>query len=436
MTPRPKLLVLFALGGVLFAAGIFAPELASLGLVANLVLVAIAVADLLLTPSTRQIELERETSEVLSVGTENPVSLRAVNRSQHHLEVELTDEPPRPSRTEGLPLRMELTPWKARSASYRLVPRRRGQNRFDAVHLRFASRLGLWTLMERRPLPLPVKIYPDISAVRRYDLLAVRNRLEEVGLKLFRIRGQGGEFERLREYRREDAIRHVDWKATAKYQRLISREYNVERNQNIVLLLDCGRSMRNETDGVSHLDRGLNATTILSYIALAQGDNVSLLAFSNRIERFVGPLRGKPAIQTIVRQMYDLEARWDVSDYGGACDELLRRQRKRALVILLTHTLDEQHLDSIGRYLRSLTHPHLMLCVFLRDLALWEMARRVPESDVEAYQIAAAAELLTVQARRFAELRDSGVLVLDALPSELSAVLVNQYIDLKARHLL
>ena len=118
----------------------------------------------------------------------------------------------------------------------------------------------------------PVRIYPDIKAVTRFELLARKNRLAEEGLKLWRLRGAGGEFERLREYRREDELRKVDWKATAKYDKLISRDYIVERNQNVLFMLDCGRSMVNEAGGISHLDRGLNAAIMLGYIALSQGD--------------------------------------------------------------------------------------------------------------------------------------------------------------------
>jgi uncharacterized protein (DUF58 family) len=114
----------------------------------------------------------------------------------------------------------------------------------------------------------------------------------------------------------------------------------------------------------------------------------------------------------------------------------MERQKKRALVVLLTHAIDEQHLVSIGRYLRALVSPHLFLAVFLRDVALAELANRVPGDDVEAYQVGAAAEMMAAQARRVAELRDAGMLVMEVLPHELSSELINQYLDLKARHLL
>lgn len=436
MIPRKRLLGLVALAGVPLVVGVWLSELTQVGLAANLVIVAAAAADLLLTPRPRVIEVVREVSQVLSVGAVNRVTLQIANRSELPMAVELTDEPPQPSEMSGLPATVELSPWKEKSLTYDLVPQQRGPSGFAAVHLRYGSRFGLWTILERRPLPSPVRIYPDIRAVRRFDLLARKNRLEEMGLKSSRLRGRGGEFERLREYRREDQLRDVDWKATAKHQRLISREFNVERNQNICFLLDCGRSMANQSEGISHLDRGLNAAIILSYIALGQGDNVALLAFSSRIERAVGPVRGKPAIQALIRQTFDLFPRLEASDYGMACEDLLRRQRKRALVMLITHTLDQQHLTSIGRYVPALVRPHLLLCVFLRDVALSELARRVPASDMEAFHVAAAAEMLEAQARRIAELQHAGVLVLETLPGELSSALINQYLDLKARHLL
>ncbi len=407
-----------------------------MGLAANLLIVLTAMVDLLLTPSPREIEVSREVSEVLSVGTSNPVSLQLLNRSQQEIDIEITDEFPEPGRADDLPIAARLETWKEVTATYHVVPQRRGHNRFSAVHLRYRSRLGFWTRDQRRPLETKVKIYPDIRMVRRFDLLARKNRLAEMGLKLWRLKGREGEFERLREYRREDELRHVDWKATAKYERLISREYTVERNQNIVFLLDCGRSMSNETEGISHFDRGLNAAIILSYIALGQGDNVSLLAFSNRIERAAGPVRGKSAVRVLIRQCFDLEPRLEASDYSLACEDLMRRQRKRSLVILITYAIDDQHLAAIGRYLRALVSPHLFLVAFLRDVALADLAARIPDTDADAYRVAAAAEMMATQARRVAELRDSGILVLETPPNELSAELINQYLDLKARHLL
>ena len=433
MTPRPLLIGLFALAGLLFVAAIWMPTWAVLGILVNLGIGLTAIIDLLISPRTRRVRVEREFAPVFSVGKFNRVTLRAVQRSAVAIRVEFSDEPPQPGQVEGLPAELLLEPGRAAELTYDFEPFRRGRFTFGAVYLRFETRLGLWMRDERRELPMEVRVYPDIRTVHEFDLLAVRDRMADTGLKQYRVRGQGGEFERLREYRREDELRHVDWKASAKYRRLISREFNVERNQNVVVLLDCGRSMCNETDGISHLDSGLNTATILSYIALGQGDNVSLMAFSNRIERYIGPMRGKPAVQSIVRQMYDLEPRWEASDYGMACDELLRRQRKRALVVLITHSIDDQHLWTVEAYTRSLTRPHVFVCVLIRDRALSELAGKVPETDVGAFQAAGASELITRQRRKLQELQQNGAIVVEAFPDELSAAVINRYLELKAR---
>lgn len=436
MIPTRRLLVLALLPALPLALSAFAAEWRAVGLALDALLVTLALADLLLTPSPEHVEAAREVGEVLSTGAPNLVRLRLKNRAAQAVELELTDEVPQPAEAAGLPLRLVLPPRQETVAAYHVVPRRRGQNHFAALHLRFSSRLGLWRRQQRRVLESPVRIYPDIRAVRRFDLLARRNDLEELGLKFRRLAGRQGEFERLREYRRGDELRHVDWKATAKRQRLVSRQYTVERNQNLLLLLDCGRTMANESGGLSHLDRGLNAAIILSYIALGQGDNVGLLAFSNRIELMAGPVRGKPSIQTLIRQTFDLQPRLEASDYGLACEELLRRQSKRALVLLLTHALDEHHLNAVGRYVKSITGPHLLVLVLLRDVALCELAGSVPEGEDEAFAAGAAAEMLNAQRRRVAALRDAGALVVETLPDQLAPVLINQYLDIKARHVL
>jgi uncharacterized protein (DUF58 family) len=147
-------------------------------------------------------------------------------------------------------------------------------------------------------------------------------------------------------------------------------------------------------------------------------------------------VRGKAAVQALIRQTYDLEARLEASDYALACEDLLRRQKKRALVLLITYALDEQHLATIGRYLKSLTSSHLFLCVLLKDLPLLALAERVPSTDVQAYQVAAAAEMLKAQERRLSGLRASGIHATEVVPNELAAEVINQYLDVKARQLL
>ncbi len=436
MTPRPRLLLAAALVVPIFIASIWAIELRLIGTILNLGLLSLAIADRIVSPGLHWLKVSREVSSVLSVGAPNPVRVHVFNPSSQPLSIELIDEFPTPATSSDFPLSVSVPPGTEREVKYSLQPQRRGRSTFKAVHLRMVSRLGLWTLQERREVTTDVRLYPDIRAVYRFELMARKNRLEELGLKMHRLRGQGSEFERLREYRREDEYRQIDWKATARTQQLVSREFNVERNQNVLIMLDCGRSMRNESGGLAYIDRALNAAIMLSYIALGQGDSVGFYAFSSRLERAIKPVRGKPAIQTIIQHSFDLEARSEASDYSAAFEQIRRRYRKRSLAILLTHVIDDQHLEAISRQVRSWRSPHLFLLVFLKDLGLTNLADSVPSNEIEAFETGAAAELLVSLAKSTATLRESGIMLLETLPQNLSAELINQYLDIKARHLM
>lgn len=436
MTPRLRLMTLVALAGLPFLAAVWSPVWTSLGLLLILVVAVVALVDLILSPSLSRVDIVRQCRPVLSVGARNAVTIQCRNRNARRLALEIHDEPPEPSAYEDLPATMTLAPGKAGQHVYYVIPHHRGRNEFKHLFLRCRSRLGLWLFTEERLQPTPVRIYPDIQAVRGAELLARQNRLAEAGVRLARLRGRGSEFDRLREYRREDELRNVDWKATSRYQTLISREYVVERNQNIILLLDCGRSMCNRDGGVTHFDRVLNAALLLTYVALSQGDTVGLMACSNKLERWVRPVRGAGGVERLIGQVYDLEPQYVATDYHLMVEQLQRRYRKRSLVVLLTHALDEVHLAGILQQMRRLRNPHLVLGTFLRNSPLEERSLAIPKTNREAFQIAAAVDMVEAQQRQLTERQKAGVLILDTLPEQLTSRLISQYLDIKARHLL
>jgi uncharacterized protein (DUF58 family) len=403
-------------------------------LLINLAIMMAAAVDLLVTPAPRQVRVERDISEVLSVGMSNPAQLILTNQTSMPLILSLHDDAGDMCTVEDLPQTLTIAPWKSETVRYHIRPTRRGASSLLQVSLRFPSLLRFWIRHETRPLPLPVRIYPDIRAVYRYELMASRNRLAEIGVRIMRMPGQGREFERLREYRYGDAIRHIDWKATARQRELVTREFNVERNQSLVLMVDCGRFMRTESGGISYLDQALNSAIMLSYIALGQGDNVSLMAFSNKIERFIRPVRGKPGIQSLLRSTYDIQPSDQAADYNLALEYLATIQRKRALVILITFVSDEIQLQRIAESLRVRSLPYLPLCVLLQDVDLHHMAETVPSTLLESYHTAAAANILHGHARLVTELRESGVMMIGTPPELLSERLISEYLTIKARN--
>ena len=436
MMPRPLLLLVMSLVVVPMIVGIWVPGLIGLGILLAVGLFLFSLFDLVVSPSPARIDVRREVGEVLSVGASNPVRLLLRNRNKTDVLVTTHDEPPAPCDFEELPFESTLRPGKIHAHLYHAIPHHRGQNRFGTVFLQIQSRFKLWTLTQTIDLNQEVKIYPDIQAVRGVELLARMNRLAEAGVRMSRLKGRGSEFDRLREYRREDEYRSIDWKATSRYQNLISREYVVEKNQNILFVLDAGRSMCNEHEGITHFDRALNAAILLSYIALRQGDTVGMLVGSNKIDRWVPPVRGTSGVQSLIRQTYDLMPAYDATDYDLLVEQLRTHYRKRSLVIFVTHALDEVHLNAIGKGMRQLKRPHLVLGSFLRNVQLHERLQTIPKTDREAFQVAAAAELIASQTLQVKKLEKSGLLVLDSVPEELSSGMISNYLDIKARHLL
>lgn len=436
MIPSRRLVALAAVLVLpLMTSGIF-PWAADVALLLNLLLLLTAVIDLCVSPSPGEISIEREVSEILSVGVANPAMIVLRNRSHFPLLVTLHDDPGEDCVVERLPQTVSLAPSATVSVKYVLRPLNRGESSLVAVHLRFATRLGLWVRQEIRPMPTAIRIYPDIRAVHRFELMARKNRLSEIGVRVVRMPGQGREFERLREFRSGDELRQIDWKATSRLQSLVSREFSLERNQNLVVMVDSGRFMRNECNGVSFFDHALNAAIMLSYIALGQGDNVSLLVFSNRIERYIRPVRGRAGIQQILRSTCDLKSSSHAADYTHALEYLTTVQRKRALVVLITFVADELQLRTIGATLRLRSVPYLSMCVLLQDAGLRKMADQIPETDLDAFHTASAAQILTGQSHEIASLREAGILITDTTPILLAERLINDYLNIKMKNLM
>ena len=439
MTPTGRFLTLLALCGLPLAVGAAVPVAAEVGLLAATLLVAAAAWDAFRSPSPTAVGVEREAADVFSVGAPNPVTLHLRNRGARPITVEVQDSPPAPGSVDGLPATATLPAGRGGAVAYHVTPHLRGARAFGRVFLKSRSRWGFWERHARVREERVVRVYPNVRAVRGAELLARHNRQAE-GVRASRLRGRGREFDRLREYVRGDELRQIDWKATARAGDLVSREYTVERNQSLLLLLDSGRAMCNAAGGVTHFDRALNAAVLLAHVALGQGDAAALMAAGATTRRWVPPVRGAAGVRTLVRQTYDLTPRYEASDYGAMVKEVRTRHRRRSLVVLLTHAADDVQLAEIARHVRPLRSPHLVLVALLENAPLAERAGTVPPAGAagerEAFRIAAAADLRARQRRRAASLAASGVLVVEAAPEDLSAAVVSRYLEVKAKHLL
>jgi len=372
-------------------------------------------------------EVAREVPEALPLGIEREVALSFESRVRQRLEV--FDLHPGGWPASGMPRRLALAPMSATRIAYRLRPNARGDAFFDGVQLRLRSPLALWRQSRVAGVPQRVRVYPNFAPLTRFALFSAEQASRLVGAHLKRRRGEGTDFHQMREYRVGDSLRQIDWKATARSRKLVSREYQDEKNQQLVMLIDTGRRMMAREDALGHFDHVLNAALVVSYLALRQGDGVGLLADGGD-SRWVAPQRGMAAIDTLLRASYDLQPRAVATDYLAAATELSLRQRRRSLVMLVTNVRDEDIEDLLAA-VRLLQRRHLVCVASLREKSLDEALDGEVRDLQGAIQAGAVARYLEQRTAAHDALRSHRVMVLDVSSDELPAALVERYLAVK-----
>ncbi len=399
-------------------------------------LVLFAMIDLFTLPRQRSLSAERETSRTASLRKPQQVQLTITNPTRRSFEATVRDG--LPGELTGAPDEFELllTPLSRTTVEYRLESSRRGAFTLQEVHVRARSRGKFWQRLLQLPARSELHVYPDMQQLSEYAILARTNRLSLMGLRRTRKIGQDNEFERLRDYSPDDNYKHIDWRATSRRSKLTVKDYQSNQSQRLLFMLDCGRMMTNQAAGLSLLDHGLNAMLMLSYVALSHGDSVGLLCFSDEIHSFVPPRSGMQQMNRLLHAAYDRFPRLVESRYDLAFMHLAQQVHKRSMVVLVTNVIDEVNAHQIERYLTAAAGRHLTLGVLLRDRSVFEAADSEYPNDILLYRAAAAADILNWRAQVLADLNRKGVLSLDVFPEDLTAPLVNRYLEIKARHLL
>lgn len=396
-------------------------------------LAALALLDLWRLRAAPTPEVARSLPEAWPIGVEREVALRI----EHHgrrLRVSVHDLHPgdwdlRDGRPPDLPRTLTLAADSVTTLHYRLRPDPRGNFRFEGTCLRLHSPLRLWRQMRTVGAPQPVRVFPNFAPLAGFALFSAEQASRLVGAHIKRRRGEGTDFHQMREYRVGDSLRQIDWKATARARKLISREYQDEKNQQLLMVVDTGRRMLAHEGGLSHFDRALDATLVVSYIALKRGDAVGLFTAGGE-QRWVAPQRGMAAIDTLLRASYDLQPVPVATDYLAAATELALRQRRRALVMVVTNLRDEDIEDVLGA-VRLLQRRHLVVVASLRERDLDEVLEQPVDDVRSAVRAAAAARYIAQRAAAHDLLRNHRVSVLDVTCEQLPAALVEQYLSIK-----
>lgn len=397
----------------------------------------VALLDLMTILGRTRLRVTRACGAVASLGEAQEVELTIANAGRLRRVLRVKDDVPGPFAADPAEFLVSVPGRGLVVLNYRMVPRRRGSYRFRRVDALASSRLGFWRRSLKLPAETAVRVYPDVRQIARYTLLARRDKLSALGVRRSRRLGTDNEFERLRDYIEGDEPRNIDWRATARRRKLTVRDHQVNQSQRVLFLVDCGRMMAGDTGGgLSPLDHALNALLLLAHVALIRGDQVGLIAFSDTIKAYVPPGGGSRRINRIVHSVHNLFPELVEPRYDRAFVELEKRCRKRSLVVMVTNLFDDVNAQVVADHLGNVVGRHLPLGVFLRDHDIFALADSAADTGPGLYKGAAAAALLNWRERALAGLRLRGVLTLDVFPDDLTAPLINQYLQIKARHLL
>jgi uncharacterized protein (DUF58 family) len=396
-------------------------------------LLAAVVVDARLSVDPKRIEIDRRAPEGFSVGRQAEISYLWRNPTRHRARLSVREI--RPDLLGGVQeaRSLDVPAQGVRKESLTAWPRERGRERAGWFALRSQGPLGLGMRQVRVSLPWSVLVYPSLPASRLKAAIAAAVRRRDPGLKNIRRLGVGRQFESLREWVPGDDTRLIDWKATSRHRKLIAREFEEERRQQVLLVLDAGRLLTAEVAGVSRMEYVVRAAMWLAFAAHHHDDDVGAMVFADEVMHYVAPERGRRGLSQILDVLAVTQPRLVEPDYPAAFRYLAIRNRKRALTILFTDVIDRLASQALVANVGSLRPRHLPLVVTLRDPEIDRLAEAVPEEVDEAYRKAAAEDLLAARGTALSEMRRTGAVVLDVEPDTLSTAVVEKYLELK-RH--
>ncbi len=431
--PTQRTAVVLAAAAPLGLIGYLSTGAVDLLVVINAIVLGLVIVDARLAVGQDDLSVEREAPDSFSVGRPTECSYRWRNLSGRAARLLVRES--RPELIGGVqPLRAVAVPaMGALRETYPVRGVRRGREEAGWLAVRSRGPLGLAYRQWKVPLPWRTIVYPSLPASRLRASIAEAARRRESGLRPVRNLGEGRQFESLREWVPGDDTRHIDWKATARRRKLIVRQFEEERRQQVLLVLDAGRQLTEDIEGESRMEYVVRAALWLAFAAIHHDDNVGVMVFSDEIHHYVSPQRGRRGLRQVLDALAVAQPKLVEPDYPAAFRYLAVRNRKRALTIFFTDVIDRLASEALVANVASLRPRHLPLVVTLRNPELDRAAASRPIAVGDAYRKAAAEELITARNDALLQMRRAGSLVLDVAPKDVSRAVVDQYLDLKRR---
>jgi len=406
-----------------------APTLATIWQVSGIVLLLVSLLDGFSQLKTSPLTIERKLGDTIALGVWTPVTITIQHGFHQPTEITLFDHHPSEVEADFPRQTVTLIPKQTLTVTYRIRPKKRGDLQFGNVEVLSPSTLGLWQLHHWQQCSSVIKVFPNFAAVSQFAMLAMEQQTSQMGVRLQQRRGEGMEFHQLRDFRQGDTLRQIDWNASARKRKVISKEYQEEKDQQIIFLLDCGRKMRNKDGDLSHFDHALNAILLMSYVALKQGDSVGLMSFAGQ-SRWLKPVKGVANMPKLLNHVYDLHATPSASDYSSVAKALLTRHNKRSLIIFVSNIRDE-NTDDLEPAIRILQKKHLVMVANLEEPVLHNIIHQPIDNFKQALTYAGTIDYLDQRKVIERTLNQQGVITVNSLPNMLPVTLVNRYMEIK-----
>jgi uncharacterized protein (DUF58 family) len=432
MTPTPRLWVTACLLALPTIAAGFIPGVGAIVFLLDAFLILAAVSDYALARGFK-LKVWRTLPQRLNVGVKNRIVLNVTNPGTRPVRLWLKDDLPEEFTHEQGELWLQVSAKSRATVGYETAPSKRGRFEFGDLNLRVRGPFGLVWHQRVVPAKASVSVFPDLRSASRLLLADGMLDLVNLGLRQLRRDGRGSEFARLRDYAQGDSVRDVDWKATARRSKPVTRVMESERSQTVLIGVDAGRSMAGQVDGLTKLDHAVNAALFLAFVALRNGDRVGLVVFADGVKSFLAPAAGRQQYRKIVDTLFTAKPGLTWVDWMALFKELNVRVLRRSLLCVFTDFLDEEQAATLVDPLRRLARRHLPLCISVKDTALAQLLRTPPNEPEVAYQHAVASELLMEREAMKRRIGQDGVQIIDVNPEELSLAAVNKYLEIKAR---
>ncbi|MCY7422336.1 MAG: DUF58 domain-containing protein [Chitinophagaceae bacterium] len=429
--------IAISVGAILFVAAFFLSWMRLLPFIAFIVLIVLFVLDYtLLFSNASGIFAARSHADRFSNGDENPVRIDLENQYTFAIDVEVIDEIPHQFQRRNVSFNTRLVPGEQQHIDYSLRPVKRGLYSFGTVNVYVTGPIGLINRRFKFAQPAEVPVYPSYIQLRRYQLMAISNRLSEVGVKKVRRLGHSLEFEQIKEYVQGDDYRTLNWKATARRGSLMVNNFTDEKSQQVYCIIDKGRVMKMPFEGLSLMDYAINATLVLSNVALTKQDKAGLVTFSEQVGSFLPANKKATQMQAILEVLYNQKTRYLESDFEQLYSLLRRKVSQRSLVVLFTNFESMSGMKRQLPYLRKIAQHHLLLIVFFENTELKNVIAS-PANNIEEVYTKTIAEKFAFEKRMIAkELQQYGIQAILTTPQQLTINTINKYLELKARQLI